>query len=75
MQIEAVYEKGVLRPIVPLTLNDGARVEITLLEKQMETKRTSYEILCDIANLPLEVERLETAGRDHDSFLYGAKES
>ncbi len=73
MHIEAVYENGVFKPTTPLTLNDGVKVELTLHEKQPETKRTPYEILCSIANLPLEVERLETAGRDHDNFLYGAE--
>ncbi len=74
MPIEAVYERGVFRPIVPLKLDDGTRVEITLKEEISETGRTAYQILSDIANLPLEVERLETAGREHDNFLYGAKE-
>lgn len=31
MQIEAVYEQGVLRPIEPLALPEGERVELTLV--------------------------------------------
>lgn len=30
MQIEAVYEHGVLRPVKPLSLAEGERVELTL---------------------------------------------
>ena len=74
MQIEAIYEKGVFKPIVPLSLSEGTRVEITLQEMPSETRRTPFQILSEIANLPLEVERQETAGREHDHFLYGATE-
>lgn len=31
MQIEAIYESGVLRPIFPLDLPEGERVAITLI--------------------------------------------
>ncbi len=70
LQIEAIYEQGVLRPLVPLTLGEGARVEI-ILKILSPLIRTPFEILSAIAALPLEVEREEHAGRDHDQFLYG----
>ncbi|MCI0525393.1 MAG: antitoxin family protein [Acidobacteria bacterium] len=69
LQIEAVYEQGVLKPLAPLTLDEGTRVEITLVTQPPST-RTPYEILSAIAALPLEVEREERAGRDHDHYLY-----
>ena len=67
---QAIYEKGVLRPVQPLGLDEGARVEITV-ETEIILGRQPYEILSAIAALPLEVVRVETAGREHDQFLYG----
>ncbi len=67
---QAIYEKGVLRPVMPLSLNEGACVEITVETEVIATKRP-YDILTAIAALPLEVTREETAGREHDQFLYG----
>ena len=69
-QLEAVYEQGVLRPLQPLDLAEGMKVAITLVTP-ITAKRTPYEILSDIAALPLEVAREEHAGREHDRFLYG----
>lgn len=74
MHIEAIYEKGVLKPVVPLALVEGARVELTLQQAEPPTKPTPYEILSAIASLPLEVDRVETAGLEHDKFLYVSTE-
>jgi predicted DNA-binding antitoxin AbrB/MazE fold protein len=42
MQIEAVYEHGVLRPILPLNLPEGKRVGLTLTAlNEAEAKRTA----------------------------------
>lgn len=71
-QLEAIYEQGVLRPLQPLDLVEGVKVEIILVPPASE-RRTPYEILSAIAALPLEVDREETAGREHDRFLYGAQ--
>lgn len=71
LQIEAVYEQGLLRPLQPLALAEGTQVAITLVAPP-PAKCAAYEILTAIAALPLEVEREERAGRDHDRFLYGA---
>jgi predicted DNA-binding antitoxin AbrB/MazE fold protein len=67
---EAIYEHGVLRPIQPLELDEGTRVEITVVTA-VPASRQPYEILSAIAALPLEVVREERAGREHDRFLYG----
>ncbi|MGH9831664.1 MAG: antitoxin family protein [Blastocatellia bacterium] len=53
-QLEAIYEQGVLRPLQPLDLAEGVKVEIILVSPLK--KRTPYEILSAIATLPLEVE-------------------
>ncbi len=39
MQIEAVYEHGVLRPVKPLGLAEGARVELTLKDSAAPPKK------------------------------------
>jgi predicted DNA-binding antitoxin AbrB/MazE fold protein len=70
LQIEAVYEQGLLRPLQPLTLAEGTQVAITLIAPP--AIRSPYEVLSAIAALPLEVEREERAGREHDRYLYGA---
>lgn len=74
VQIEAIYEQGVLKPLIPLTLDEGARVEIILITPD-QLLGTPYEILSSIAALPLEVEREERAGREHDQFLYNGLDS
>jgi predicted DNA-binding antitoxin AbrB/MazE fold protein len=71
-QLEAIYEQGVLRPLRPLNLAEGVKVEIILVSQSAD-KRTPYEILSGIAALPLEVDREEIAGREHDRFLYGGQ--
>jgi len=73
-QLEAVYEQGLLRPLKPLDLAEGVKVEIILLTPDT-ARRTPYEILSAIAALPLEVTREEQAGRDHDRFLYGRQDT
>lgn len=42
MHIEAVYEHGVLRPIKPLNLPEGERVELALIaSSEVEARRLS----------------------------------
>lgn len=42
MHIEAIYEHGLLRPIKPLNLPEGERVELTLVAfSEVEAKRLS----------------------------------
>ena len=42
MQIEAVYEHGVLRPVFPLDLPEGKRVGLTLTALvEVEARRTA----------------------------------
>lgn len=53
-QLEAIYEQGVLRPLQPLDLAEGVKVEIILVSPLK--KRAPYEILSAISAMPLEVE-------------------
>jgi predicted DNA-binding antitoxin AbrB/MazE fold protein len=65
--IAAIYEKGLLRPLEPLGLTEGARVNIVVVDSA-----AAFAQLAAIAALPLEIERDEAAARDHDRYLYSA---
>lgn len=65
-QIQAVYEKGVIRPIEPVELAEGEKLEIVLLRQ----KRSAAQVLAEIAELPIEGETNEFSGADHDEILY-----
>lgn len=68
-QIQAVYEKGVIRPIEPLELAEGERLEVVLLRR----KRGAAQALAEIAELPIEGETSEFSGAEHDEILYPKK--
>ena len=71
MTLEAVYEKGMLRLMQPIDLPEGTRVEITLVKSGSNfQQKTPADILAAIASLPLEGDRNEFSGRDHDNVLY-----
>lgn len=73
-EIEAVYEQGVIRPLEPLELPEGARLDlIVITHEQPETNGNAAKILAEIAALPLEGSTDDFAGREHDSILYPKK--
>ena len=73
-EIEAVYEHGVIRPLEPLELPDGARLDlIVITHEQPKTNGKTAEVLAEIAALPLESANDDFAGREHDSILYPKK--
>jgi predicted DNA-binding antitoxin AbrB/MazE fold protein len=67
-EIEAVYEKGVIRPLQPLELPEGARLDLIVITHEPETNGNAAEILAEIAALPLESAGDTFAGREHDSI-------
>ena len=70
----AVYEHGLLRPTEPVSLEEGAQVEVVVVEPAAATSgRRAAEILAKIAALPLEPGGHDFAGRDHDQILYGER--
>ena len=81
--IEAVYEHGVLRPLEPLALPEGARVQVSVAgkaesdqeppRKVSEPQKTPAQILAEIAALSEHHGAVETASVDHDEILYGWK--
>ena len=71
MTLEAVYEEGTLRLMQPLDLPEGTRVEITIVKTGSNfQQKTPADILTAIASLPLEGNKDEFSGRDHDKVLY-----
>jgi predicted DNA-binding antitoxin AbrB/MazE fold protein len=73
-EIEAIYEHGIIRPLQPLELPEGARLEVILItHEEVETNGNAAEILAEIAALPLEGANDPFEGRDHDLILYPRK--
>jgi len=70
-EIEAIYEQGVIRPLQPLELPEGARLDlIVITHEEPKTNGNTAEMLAEIAALPLEGANDAFAGREHDSILY-----
>lgn len=70
-QVEAVYEQGRLRPLEPLQLPEGTRLQLILVMRdEAGAKKAPADLLAEIAELPLEGDDRPFAGRDHDSVLY-----
>ena len=74
-EIEAIYEHGMIRPLQPLELPEGARLDlIVITHEQPETNGNAAEILAEIAALPLEGSDDDFAGCEHDTILYPSKD-
>ena len=76
-EIEAIYEHGVLRPLEPLTMPEGSRLDVIIVSRA-ETSgngKGASTILAEIAALPLEGKPDAFSGREHDSVLYPEKSS
>ncbi len=67
---EAIYEQGVLKLSQPIPLAEGTCVEVIVIATKVPENNTPGEILAKIAALPLEGDRGEFSGRDHDKILY-----
>ena len=71
----AIYEHGMLRPLSPLPLAEGTRVEVTVTDDAMSTRAmetdSATELLRAVAALPMESDDASFSGRDHDRILYG----
>jgi predicted DNA-binding antitoxin AbrB/MazE fold protein len=58
--IEAIYEHGVLRPLQPLSLTEGIKVELILLAPDSEKLAMMYEAMSD----PLFLSDLQEVSKD-----------
>ena len=73
-EIEAIYEQGIIRPLQPLGLPEGARLDlIVITHEEPKTNGNTADILAEIAALPLEGSDDAFSGREHDSILYPRK--
>lgn len=75
-RIIAIVENGHLRPVVPLGLPNGSRVELTI-ESATESamcgpSQAIKDAVAAIAAMPME-SGPEFSGRDHDKILYGER--
>jgi len=77
--VRAIYENGVLRPVEPLQLKEGAAVEVTVraeepVRKKEADRQAIREFLEELAALPPEGPEPDDGligSRDHDKILYG----
>lgn len=73
-EIEAVYEQGMIRPLQPLELPEGARLDLFVITHEPdESNGDAARILAEIAALPLESPSDGFSSREHDSILYPRK--
>jgi predicted DNA-binding antitoxin AbrB/MazE fold protein len=73
-EIEAIYEHGIIRPVKPLELPEGSRLDvIIIIHEKLRTNGNAASILAEIAALPLEGDSDAFSGREHDSILYPKK--
>jgi predicted DNA-binding antitoxin AbrB/MazE fold protein len=70
-EIEAVYEHGIIRPLQPLELPEGSRLDVIVIShEQTKAHGNVAETLAEIAALPLEGKTDSFSSRDHDWMLY-----
>jgi predicted DNA-binding antitoxin AbrB/MazE fold protein len=79
-QIDAIYDNGVLKPLVPLSLPDQTRVKLTVETSSSEPddklaaqKAALRELWEKIDKLPQTRNNDGWSVRQHDELLYGGK--
>ena len=73
-EIEAIYEHGIIRPLQPLELPEGSKLDLVVItHEQAQSNGKAAEVIAQIAALPLEGSDDAFSGRDHDSVLYPEK--
>lgn len=69
-EIEAIYEQGMIRPLQPLELPEGAQLDlIVTIHEESKNKGDVAKILAETAALPLEGSTDDFAGCEHDSLV------
>jgi predicted DNA-binding antitoxin AbrB/MazE fold protein len=83
-EFDAIYENGVLRPLVPLDLSEPLEVRVILhpkngtrdqgptREELQEQQAALDEIFRKVDALPQESRNDGLSNRDHDQVLYGS---
>jgi predicted DNA-binding antitoxin AbrB/MazE fold protein len=60
MTVEAIYEQGLLRPLQPLALTEGAKVEVTVRAPDTD----KLEVMREALNDPLFLADLQEVAQD-----------
>ena len=69
----AVVDHGLLRPTVPVELEEGATVEVVVVSQPSEDATSNpAEILASLSKLAT-TNGDPTTGREHDRVIYGAE--
>ena len=79
--LEVIYENGMLRPLYPLHLEEGTRLEVTVIKIASEATQAEQRVdeeaymeflgeLDKVAALPLESPSQPQAAQEHDAILY-----
>jgi len=70
-QIEVVFERGVLRPVEPIDFREGEHLQLIIVTREKTRPNGNVALsLAEIAALPIEGEKGNFSGRDHDTILY-----
>jgi predicted DNA-binding antitoxin AbrB/MazE fold protein len=74
IQVDAIYKNGAFRPSIPVTLEEGARVVLTIdTDSTFRPPQPLVAALIEIAALPVEGSKVTFSGADHDKVLYGSE--
>lgn len=73
VEVSAIVEHGVFRPVEPISIPDGTRVSLTV--RTPEQVRSLAQRLAQIAALPQEGPDDGFSGEDHDEVLYGPEDA
>jgi predicted DNA-binding antitoxin AbrB/MazE fold protein len=69
----AIVDHGLLRPTVPVELEEGATVEVVVVSRPTENGDANpAEILANLAKLAA-LSGDPTTGREHDRVIYGSE--
>jgi predicted DNA-binding antitoxin AbrB/MazE fold protein len=76
--IQAIYEGGVFKPRDPVTLKEGAAVELTVRTEDPfvpADPATVLRMVEEIASMPVQGPDDGFSGADHDKILYGGTDA
>lgn len=71
----AIYQQGMLQLMQPIDLPEGTSVKVIItVDDSTQESENLADVLAQIAALPLEGDRENFSGRDHDRILYPRQE-
>jgi len=74
-QIQAIYERGMIRPLEPVTLAEGEELDVVLLPRHKQSQGNPAKALEEINGLPLEGEQDSSSGTELDAKLAAMREA